>query len=45
MLAKLEPYNISKNLLKEICQIIFSFYQVKETSKKVYNNEFDYHGI
>ena len=32
-------------MLNEIHQIMYSFYQAKETSKKVYNNEFDYHGI
>ena len=30
--------NTSKNLLNEICQIIYSLHQAKEITKKVYNN-------
>ena len=37
-LAQVKEANRSANLLHEICQIIFSLYQVKEITKKVYNN-------
>ena len=37
-LAQVKVANRSANLLHEICQIIFSLYQVKEITKKVYNN-------
>ena len=37
-LAQVKAYNTSKNLLNEISQIIYSLYQTKEITKKVYNN-------
>ena len=37
-LAQLKPSNTSENLLNEICQVIYSLYQTKEITKKVYNN-------
>ena len=37
-LAQLKADNNSKNLLNEIRQIIYSLYQSKEITKKVYNN-------
>ena len=37
-LAQVKPCNNSENLLNEIRQIIYSLYQSKETTKKVYNN-------
>ena len=37
-LAQVKTGNTSENLLNEICQIIYSFYQAKELTKKVYNN-------
>ena len=37
-LAQLKAGNISENLLNEIRQIIYSLYQNKEITKKVYNN-------
>ena len=30
--------NISENFLNEICQIIYSLFQAREVTKKVYNN-------
>ena len=30
--------NIYEHLLNQICQIIYSLYQAKEITKKVYNN-------
>ena len=30
--------NTSENLIYEICQVIYSLYQEKEITKKVYNN-------
>ena len=36
--AQVKVGNKSKNLLNEIRQIIYSLYQAKETTKKVYNN-------
>ena len=37
-LAQVKAGNASKNLLNEIRQIIYSLYQEKEVTKKVYNN-------
>ena len=37
-LAKVKAGNNSENVLNEIRQIIYSLYQAKETTKKVYNN-------
>ena len=37
-LAQVKGGNSSKNLLHEIRQIIYSLYQAKEITKKVYNN-------
>ena len=37
-LAQIKAGNISKNLLNEIKQIIYSFYRAKEITKKVHNN-------
>ena len=37
-LAQVKAGNNSKNLLNEIRQIIYSFHQAKEITKKVYNN-------
>ena len=37
-LAKVKAGNTSENLLNEIRQIIYSLYQEKEVTKKVYNN-------
>ena len=37
-LAQVKTGNTSENLLNEICQIIYSFYQAKELTKKVYKN-------
>ena len=37
-LAKVKTGNNSENVLNEIRQIIYSLYQAKETTKKVYNN-------
>ena len=37
-LAQVKADNTSKNLLNEIRQIIYSLYQEKEITKKVYNN-------
>ena len=37
-LAQVEVSNNSENLLNEIRQIIYSLYQSKEITKKVYNN-------
>ena len=37
-LGQVKTVNTSENLLNEIRQIIYSFYQVKEVTKKVYNN-------
>ena len=37
-LAQVKAGNNSKNLLNEIRQIVYSLYQSKEISKKVYNN-------
>ena len=37
-LAQVEADNNSESLLYEIRQIIYSFYQSKEITKKVYNN-------
>ena len=36
--AQVKAGNNSENLLNEIRQIIFSLYQSKEITKKVYNN-------
>ena len=37
-LAKIKAGNNSENLLNEIRQIVYSLYQSKEITKKVYNN-------
>ena len=37
-LAQIKAGNTSKNLLNEICQIIYSLYQAKEFTKRVYYN-------
>ena len=37
-LAQVKAGNNSENLLNEIRQIVYSLYQSKENSKKVYNN-------
>ena len=37
-LAQVKAGNTSKNLLNEIRQIMYSLYQAKEITKKVYNN-------
>ena len=37
-LAQVKAGNKSENLLNEIRQIIYSLYQSKEITKKVYNN-------
>ena len=37
-LAQIKAGNNSKNLLNKISQIVYSFYQSKENTKKVYNN-------
>ena len=37
-LAHVKADKISENLLNEIRQIIYSLYQAKEITKKVYNN-------
>ena len=37
-LAKVKAGNNSENLLNEIRQIIYSLYQAKGITKKVYNN-------
>ena len=37
-LAQVKPGNNSENLLNEIRQIVYSLYQSKEITKKVYNN-------
>ena len=37
-LAQVKPGNNSKNLLNEIRQIVYSLYQLKKITKKVYNN-------
>ena len=37
-LAQVKAGNISKSLLNEIRHIIYSLYQAKEITKKVYNN-------
>ena len=38
VLAQVKAGNNSENLLNEIRQIIYSLYQLKEITKKVYNN-------
>ena len=37
-LAQVKAVNNSENLINEIRQIIYSLYQSKEITKKVYNN-------
>ena len=37
VLAKVKVANTTENLLNEIHQIIYSLYEVNETTKKVYN--------
>ena len=38
VLAQIKPGNNSESLLNEIRQIVYSLYQSKEITKKVYNN-------
>ena len=38
ILAQVKSGNNSESLLNEIKQIVYSLYQSKETTKKVYNN-------
>ena len=38
VLAQVKAGNNSENLLNEIRQIVYSLYQSKEITKKVYNN-------
>ena len=38
-LAQVKAGNTSENLLNEIRKIIYSLYQVKEITKKAYNNK------
>ena len=38
ILAEVKSGNNSESLLNEIKQIVYSLYQSKETTKKVYNN-------
>ena len=38
VLAQIKAAKTSENLLNEIRQIIYSLYQSKEITKKVYNN-------
>ena len=38
-LAQVKPGNTSENLLNEIRQNIYSLYQEKEVTQKVYNNK------
>ena len=38
-LAQIKPSKNSKSLLNEIRQIVYSLYQSKEITKKVYNNK------
>ena len=38
VLAQVKARNTSENLLNEIRQILYSLYQVKEITKKVYND-------
>ena len=38
VLAQVQAGNTYENLLNEIRQIIYSLYQAKEITKKVYNN-------
>ena len=37
-LAEVKAGNHSENLFNEIRQIVYSLYQLKETTKKAYNN-------
>ena len=37
-LAQVKTGNISKNLLNEIRQIVYSLYRAKENTKQVYND-------
>ena len=37
-LAQVKACNNSENLLNEIRQIVYSLYQLKEITKKIYNN-------
>ena len=38
VLGQVKAGNISENLIYETCQVIYSLYQEKEITKKVYNN-------
>ena len=40
-LAQVQPGNICENFLNEIRQKIYSLYQAKKITKKVYNNQFN----
>ena len=42
-LAQVKADNSSENLLNEIRQIVYSLYQSKEITKKLYNNINGYH--
>ena len=42
-LAQVKAGNTSENLLNEIRQIIYTLYQEKEVTKKVYNNIMNSH--
>ena len=44
-LAQVQAGNTSENLLNEIRQIIYSLYQGKEITKKVYNNRMNSNSI
>ena len=37
-LLQVKAGNISEDLLNEICQLLYSLYQAKWITKKVYNN-------
>ena len=38
VLAQVQAGKTSENFLNEICQIMYSLYQVKEITKEIYNN-------
>ena len=40
-ILQLKASKTSKSLLNEICQIMYSLYQAKQITKKVYNNIMD----
>ena len=43
--SQVESGNKSENLLNEICQIIYYFFQAKEITKNVYNNKMNYRKV